>query len=136
MLSRQSVTIRASTSSEGAKPKISMPPALERRCKEIAERRKVIEQSRSLNVRRIQQELQRISQRELEYAQRIFSEYTPIRLSANESVWSRWKEFLPFHLEFVEDKKEGEAAANTTTTAENTEPLKVDESDSTDAPIA
>jgi hypothetical protein len=102
---RTVVSVRASAENplNTAKPKIALPPALERRCKEFAERRKVLEQSRSLNVRRIQQELQRISQRELEYAQRLLNDYTPVRVSVNESVWGRWKEFLPFHVEFKDD---------------------------------
>jgi hypothetical protein len=84
----------------GESPKL--PPHLEKRCKEMTERRRVLEQSRSMNVRRIQQEIQRIAQRELEFAERLIAEYAPIKLSLNESAWSRWQEFLPIRMDFVE----------------------------------
>jgi len=98
MLSRRTLSKPAGEST--ASPKL--PPHLEKRCKEMTERRRILEQSRSMNVRRIQQEIQRIAQRELDYAERLIAEYAPIKLSLNESAWSRWQEFLPIRMDFVE----------------------------------
>lgn len=67
---------------------------LSARCKEMSERRRVLEQARTLHVRRIQQEVQRIAQREVEYAQRLLAEYAPIQLSLNESAWARLQELF------------------------------------------
>jgi len=97
MLSRSPITVEVKSS-------------MDKKCKAMAERRRVLEQARSVNVRRIQQEVQRIAQREVEYAQRLISEYAPVKLSFNESVWNRWQEFLPIRVEFVEkDEKKVES---------------------------
>jgi hypothetical protein len=110
----------------GESPKL--PPHLEKRCKEMNERRRILEQSRSMNVRRIQQEIQRIAQRELDYAERLIAEYAPIKLSLNESAWSRWQEFLPIRMDFVETHES--SSASTPAAPEETS------SPSPDAPIA
>lgn len=98
MLSRK---IHSQSANASASQKETTGANVPPRCKEFSERRRVLEQARSLHVRRIQQEVQRIAQRELEYAQRIISEYTPVKLSVNESAWSRWQEFLPIRLDFI-----------------------------------
>jgi hypothetical protein len=94
----------------------------------MTERRRILEQSRSMNVRRIQQEIQRIAQRELDYAERLIAEYAPIKLSLNESAWSRWQEFLPIRMDFVEST-DAPAGASTPTQEETN-------GQSPDAPIA
>ena len=106
----------------------AVPP----RCKEFSERRRVVEQARSLNVRRIQQEVQRIAQREIEFAQRLLSEYTPVKLSVNESAWARWQEFLPVRLDFVQT----EAAAPAAPASSNEGSHTSTEESSWEAPIA
>jgi len=98
MLSRK---IHSSHSAASTQKETSGANAVPPRCKEFSERRRVLEQARSIHVRRIQQEIQRIAQREVEYAQRLLSEYTPVKLSVNESAWSRWQEFLPIRLDFI-----------------------------------
>ena len=82
--------------------RIPLPPAVEKRCKEMGERRRLVEQARNMSVRRIQQDLQRIAQRELDYAERLLAEYAPVKISLNESAWDRLQEFLPIRLEFAE----------------------------------
>jgi hypothetical protein len=77
----------------------------DKKCKAFTERRRVLEQARSVNVRRIQQEVQRIAQREIEYAQRLLSEYAPVKLSLNEDVWNRWQEFMPIRVEFTDQEE-------------------------------
>lgn len=105
-----------------------LPPHLEKRCKEMNERRRIVEQSRTMNVRRIQQELQRIAQRELDYAERVLAEYAPIKLSFNPSAWSRLQDMLPIRLDFIEPEEKQTAPA-ATPVEDSTEP-------SPDAPIA
>lgn len=127
MLSRriQRVSSNAGTQSEQGAPNV--PP----RCKEFSERRRVMDQARSINVRRIQQEVQRIAQREVEYAQRLLSELTPVKLTVNESAWARWQEFLPIRLDVV--TSDAASAAESATTATPTQTM---EENSSDAPIA
>ena len=96
---------------------VEVKSSTDKKCKAFSERRRVLEQARSVNVRRIQQEVQRIAQREVEYAQRLLSEYAPVKLSINESVWNRWQEFMPIRIEFVdqeERKTDTIPVANTT----------------------
>lgn len=97
---------------------VEVKSSMDKRCKALAERRRVLEQARTVNVRRIQQEVQRIAQREVEYAQRLISEYAPVKVSFNESVWNRWQEFLPIRVEFVEkeDKSTSPKDASTPVT--------------------
>lgn len=96
MLNRNIQRITPPSSATGAPTPSSATAAA--RCKELSERRRVLEQARTLNVRRIQQEVQRIAQREVEYAQRLLSEYAPVQLSLNESAWARLQELLPIRI--------------------------------------
>jgi hypothetical protein len=110
MLSRRMLSNKT-TASPAAENGVKMPPAMEKRCKEMSERRRLVEQARSMSVRRIQQDIQRIAQREMEYAERLLSEYAPVKLSLNDSAWSTWQDFLPIRLEFVEKTTPETAAA-------------------------
>lgn len=126
MLSRRIISKPAGAADKSVK----LPPHLEKRCKDLNERRRVLEQSRGMNVRRIQQEIQRIAQRELDYAERLLAEYAPIKLTFNESAWARLQDFLPIRMEFVESQeKEMGAPTVPVASAPETEP-------SPDAPIA
>lgn len=93
---------------------VEVKSSMDKKCKAFSERRRVLEQARSVNVRRIQQEVQRIAQREVEYAQRLLSEYAPVKVSFNESVWNRWQEFMPIRIEFTdqEEKKVEKSVVN------------------------
>lgn len=112
MLSKTSAGAAAAPSDSGLR--MPLPPAVEKRCKEMGERRRLVEQARQMTVRRIQQDIQRIAQRELDYAERMLAEYAPVKVSFNESAWSRLQEFLPIRLEFTEKpvatEAEGQAA--------------------------
>jgi len=61
-------------------------------CQMISERRRVVEQSRSVNVRRIQQELQRIAGREIAFAQSLITDFFPLKISLNEVALNQWRE--------------------------------------------
>jgi len=76
--------------------------------KNISEKRKTIEQSRSVQVRKIQQDVKRIINRERESAKEIMGELMPVPLPLPIKV--TWKpdalktiqEHLPFVIEFTE----------------------------------
>ena len=133
MLSRR---IQKSSPSSAETGSGSGSAAVPPRCKEFSERRRVVEQARSLNVRRIQQEVQRIAQREIEFAQRLLSEYTPVKLSVNESAWARWQEFLPVRLDFVKADEAAAPAAPAAPASSNEGSHTSTEESSWEAPIA
>lgn len=76
--------------------------------KNLSEKRKTIEQSRSVQVRKIQQDVKRIINRERESAKEIMGELMPVPMSLPIKV--TWKpdalktiqEHLPFVIEFTE----------------------------------
>lgn len=73
------------------------------------ERRQVLENARSANVRRLRQDFDRISKRELEFAKNVLDTIVPVRLTWDEEAWARVKEFIPVRIEVQgekEDKKE------------------------------
>jgi len=67
-------------------------PSTSKSCQMISERRRVVEQSRSVNVRRIQQELQRIAGREIAFAQSLITDFFPLKISLNEVALNQWRE--------------------------------------------
>jgi hypothetical protein len=74
-------------------------PSWERVQKRIEERRAVIESARAMNVKRLQNDVQRIARREAEFAQQILQEIVPVKITWNEDAWQKLQEALPVRIE-------------------------------------
>lgn len=72
------------------------------------ERRKSIEQIRSFNVRRLQNDIKKISKQEVEFTKGLLEEIIPIKITWNEDAAKQLKEILPFTIEITgfKNKKE------------------------------
>lgn len=96
-------------------------PTWERIQKRIDERRAVVENARTMNVKRLQNDMQRIAKKEVEFAQKLIEEIIPIKVTWNEDAWQKLQEALPLRIEpaYVEP----DVVAPTTTKADD---VKVD----------
>lgn len=92
-----------------------MPVIVRASCNKVGwekfeERRQVLENARNANVRRLRQDIDRISKRELEFAKNVWDTIVPVRLTWDEEAWARVKEFIPVRVEVqnetAKDKKE------------------------------
>lgn len=82
--------------------------------KRIEERRAVLESSRTMNVKRLQGDVQRIAKRELEFTKKLLDEFVPVRLIWNEEAVVKMQEAMPFRVEVVNSSKEEEAPSKKT----------------------
>lgn len=74
--------------------------------KRVQEHRKGMENARSMSVRRIHNDLDRISKREVEYAKEVFETFVPVRLSWDPEAWARVQAMIPLRIELAESKVE------------------------------
>ena len=58
-----------------------------------------MENARSLNVKRLQNDLNRIAKKEIEFAQKLVEEMIPVRVSWNEDAVAKMKETFPLRIE-------------------------------------
>jgi len=70
----------------------------------LNDKRQVLEQARNTKIRRIQQDLTRIANREMEYSKKLFEEIVPVKISWNEEAWKKLQEFIPIKVEPVEEE--------------------------------
>lgn len=77
-------------------------PSWERAQKRIEERRAILENARAMNVKRLQNDVQRIAKKEIEFAQKVFEEILPVRITWNEDAWTKLQESLPIRIEPVQ----------------------------------
>lgn len=70
----------------------------------LKEKRQVLEQARTSKVRRIQQDLTRIANREMEYSKKLFEEIFPVKITWNEEAWKKLQEYIPVKVEPVEEE--------------------------------
>lgn len=88
-----------------------MPVIVRASCNKVGwekfeERRQVLENARNANVRRLRQDIDRISKREIEFAKNVWDTIVPVRLSWDEEAWARVKEFIPVRVEVAQNGKE------------------------------
>lgn len=74
-------------------------PSWESIQKNIENRRVTLENARNMNLRRLHGDLERISKREIEYAQKLVEELVPVKISWNDDAWKRLQEFVPIKVE-------------------------------------
>jgi len=74
----------------------------------IESKRAIVEQSRSGSIRRIQQDIQRIVKRERDFSKTLLEELIPVKVSWNEDALNKLKEFVPFHVEYINQDEEEE----------------------------
>jgi hypothetical protein len=79
-------------------------PSWERIQKRIEERRAVVENTRSMNVKRLQNDLHRIAKKEVEFAQKLVEELIPVKITWNDEAFRKLKESLPVRIEPKEDE--------------------------------
>lgn len=79
--------------------KPSCSSSWERFQKRIEDRRAVVESARAMNVKRLQNDLQRIAKKEVEFAQKMFEEIVPVKLTWNQDAWTKLQESLPIRVE-------------------------------------
>jgi hypothetical protein len=72
----------------------------------LSEKRQVLEQARSTKMRRIQQDLTRIANREMEYSKKLIEELIPVKISWNEDAWKKLQEYIPIKIEQVVEEEE------------------------------
>lgn len=73
----------------------------ERFQKRVEERRSVLENARSMNVKRLQQDIEKISKREMEFAKKLFEEIVPVRITVNEDALDKLQSIIPIRVEHV-----------------------------------
>lgn len=73
--------------------------------KRVQEHRKLMENARSMSIRRIHTDIDRISKREVEYAKELFETFVPVRLSWDPESWARVQAMIPLRVEFLESNK-------------------------------
>lgn len=71
--------------------------------KNLDERRSIIEKARSARVKRIQQDVQRIAKREVEFSKTLMDDLVPFRLVWNEDAVKKAKQYVPFTIEEKEE---------------------------------
>jgi DNA-directed RNA polymerase subunit F len=72
----------------------------------VDEKRQIIEQGRTANLRRIQQDIQRIAKREREYGRKLLEELIPVKVTWDEEAWKKLQGFVPVKVEYVQEEKE------------------------------
>lgn len=95
----------------------------------LAERRRMLEQVRTVSVGRVRSDLDKIVKREAEYAQRVLQELVPVRIVWNEGM--SLDKLLPFRVEIVDTTAGAVRRADVAAP-----PAPVDEADPVDKPIA
>lgn len=96
-------------------------PSWERVQKRMDERRSILENARAMNVKRLQNDLQRIAKKEVEFAQKVLEEMIPVRVSWNEDAWVKLQEALPVRVEPLH--VEPDVVASESKDVQKTEPL-------------
>ena len=81
-----------------------MPSATEVR-EFVESRRAILEQARSGKLRRIQQDIKRIANREREFSKELLEHILPVKITWNEDAIKRIQEFVPFHIEYIQEEK-------------------------------
>lgn len=66
----------------------------------------MLENARTMNVRRLQQDIDRISAREIEFAKKLFEEIVPVKVEWNPAAFDKLQEFVPIRVELKDQKKE------------------------------
>jgi hypothetical protein len=79
---------------------------IDRMRKYVTDKRAMIEQSRTIRVKRIQSDVERICKREWEYAKHMAEEVLPFKLTWNEDAMKKFKDMMPFTVEVKEELEE------------------------------
>ena len=66
--------------------------------KRAEERRAILENARTMNVKRLQQDVDRIARRETEFAKQVIEEIVPVKIVWDEEGWNRLSALLPFRV--------------------------------------
>lgn len=69
----------------------------------VTDKHDMINQSRSMRVKRIQTDVERICKRELEYTKHVMEEITPVTIQWNDDAVRQMKSMIPFTVEFKDD---------------------------------
>ena len=64
----------------------------------VEERRAVLENARNMNVKRLQQDVQRIAQREATFAKQLLEEIVPVKVEFDENAWKQLVAVLPVRI--------------------------------------
>lgn len=85
--------------------------------KRLDDRRTVLENTRSMSVKRIQQDIEKITKREVEFAQKILEEIIPVKVIVNEDALAKLQSFVPVRFEL---KEKVQSESNNTSNTSNT----------------
>jgi hypothetical protein len=66
--------------------------------KRIDDRRVVLENARSMNLTRLNNDVERIAKREIEFAKQIFEEIVPFKVEWNQEAWEKVKTTMPVRI--------------------------------------
>lgn len=76
----------------------------------FTEKRQTLEQSRAAKIKRMHQDITRISKREQEYSKKLLEEIIPIKISWNEEAWKKLQEFNPIKVEMLKQEDDDYSA--------------------------
>lgn len=66
--------------------------------KRIDDRRVVLENARNMNLTRLNNDVERIAKREVEFAKQIFEEIVPFKVEWNADAWDKIKTVVPVRI--------------------------------------
>lgn len=75
--------------------------AWEHASKKINERRAVYENTRSMNAKRIQNDIRRIAKKEIKFVQKLVQEIVPVRVTWNVDALEKLQDALPVQFDFI-----------------------------------
>ena len=70
----------------------------------LNERRVLAENARSMNVKRLRTDVQRMVKKELEFLQEIVDDIVPVRATWNEEAWKNVEQYVPIRIESKYDE--------------------------------
>jgi len=80
---------------------------LESASKHVADRKRILEQSRTLGMRRLNSDIEKIAKSEIDFAKRIVEELVPVKITFQQDAWNEWVSSLPVRVSMRDAKSAG-----------------------------
>jgi hypothetical protein len=71
--------------------------------KHIADRKRILEQSRNLGMKRLNSDIEKIAKSELDFAKRVIEELVPVKITFQQDAWNDWVANLPVRITMKEN---------------------------------
>lgn len=86
-------------------------PLWDRFQRRLDERRTVLESARSMNVKRLRGDMERVMKKELEFTRKLVEEIIPVHISWNEEAWNKIQEHSPIRVQPLHEEVAPSASA-------------------------